>query len=104
MSGGGAETAWPLFKGATRAAVVWGVPLVPLLGMLMGVATLALAAGLLWWGLAPVLWAAMAQITRHDDRAFRIWRLAAGTVLRNRNRAFWGASSYSPVSYRRWEA
>lgn len=96
-----AHDAFPLFKGATRAATLWGVPMIPLLVMGLGVAVVALLFGLRWWALAPVLWAAMAGITRHDDQAFRIWQLAFDTKLRNRNKRFWGASSYAPSNYRR---
>ncbi len=94
-------SAFPLFKGATRAATIWGVPMMALLTMGMGVAMLALLFGLRWWVLAPMLWAAMAGIARHDDQAFRIWYLALDTKFRNRNKRFWGASSYAPGDYRR---
>ncbi len=93
--------AFPLFKGATRAATLWGVPTMPLLVMVMAVAAIAMVAGLQWWALAPALWAVMAGITRHDDQAFRVWQLAIDTKLRNRNKRFWGASSYAPSDYRR---
>jgi type IV secretion system protein VirB3 len=96
--------AFPFFKGATRAATVWGVPMIPLIAMGMGVAVIALLFGLRWWALAPVLSAAMAGITRHDDQAFRVWRLAIETKLRNRNKRLWGASSYAPGNYRRGRA
>jgi type IV secretion system protein VirB3 len=105
---------FPLYKGATRAAVVWGVPLVPLVGMVIGVAVAALALGLWWWGLVVPLWALMARITRTDDRAFRIlglwlatkclngWRLALGAGRED----FWGASSYAlgDGNVRPWKA
>lgn len=94
-------TAFPLFKGATRAATKGGVPLPPLLFMLMFVGSVAILVSL--WGLvlAPILWATMAAITRHDDRAFRIWGLWLETQARNRNKRIWRASSYAPASYRR---
>jgi len=106
--------AFPLYKGATRAAVVLGVPLLPLVAMVVGVAVLALSAGPAWWGLLLPAWLLMAQVTRSDDRAFRILGLWARTRLANRLRLmaragrdeFWGASSYALFDGRRraWEA
>jgi type IV secretion system protein VirB3 len=57
-------------------------------------------------------WLLMAQITRSDDRAFRVLWLWTQTKLANRLRLvhfgrrdeFWGASTYSPCDARRsWE-
>lgn len=91
---------FPLFKGATRVPTIAGVPMIPLIIMLMGSAMFAMYFSLWWWLCAPLAWGLMAQITRHDDRAFRIWWLWIDTTLRNRNQRFWGASSYNPADYR----
>ncbi|MCZ2328769.1 type IV secretion system protein VirB3 [Bartonella sp. F02] len=93
--------AFPLFKGATRVPVIWGVPMVPLMMMIMGVAVLAMTISLFWWLMALPLWFIMAQVTKNDDKAFRIWWLWIDTKLRNRNKSFWGASSYNPSDYRK---
>ncbi|EJW5843916.1 VirB3 family type IV secretion system protein [Salmonella enterica subsp. enterica serovar Kentucky] len=93
--------AFPLFKGATRLPTVWGVPMIPLMVMVMCVAVIALTVSIWWWGLVPPLWFVMAQITKNDDKAFRIWWLWLDTKFRNRNKGFWGASSYSPSNYRK---
>ena len=37
-------------------------------------------------------------IVRHDVNAFRLLFLWGRTKLGNRNRAFWGGSSYSPLA------
>ena len=92
---------YPLFKGATRVPTVWGVPMMALLWMFMAVACFAMVVSLWLYLLAVPFWFVMAQITKHDDKAFRVWALWFETKLRNRNKAFWGASSYSRVSYRR---
>jgi type IV secretion system protein VirB3 len=92
---------FPLFKGATRVPTLWGVPMIPLMVMVMSVAVIALIVSIWWWGLLPPLWFLMAQITKNDDKAFRIWWLWIDTKLRNRNTAFWGASSYTPAPCRR---
>lgn len=105
---------FPLFKGATRVATVWGVPLVPFVALVIGVASAAVMVGIWWLGLVVPGWLLMAQITRADDRAFRIVWLWAQTKLANRMRMvrlggrseFWGASTYAPGDgrLRTWEA
>jgi len=92
---------FPLFKGATRVATYAGVPTMPLMVMLIGVASLTLLTSLWCVLLAPPLWLTMALITKSDDRAFRIWWLWIETKLMNRNKTFWGASSYAPVARRK---
>ena len=95
------ESPFPLFKGATRIPTVAGVPMMPLIGMLMLVAILAMLFSLWWWFLALPLWFVMAQITKNDDRAFRLWALWFDTKWRNSHKAFWGASTYSKRDYRK---
>ncbi len=92
---------FPLFKGATRVATFWGVPMMPLMVMFIVVAVGALTLSIWLWILAPVFWFIMSQITKNDDKAFRIWWLWIDTKLRNRNKGFWGASTYSPTNYRK---
>ncbi|PIT70415.1 type IV secretion system protein VirB3 [Bartonella tribocorum] len=90
---------FPLFKGATRVPTMWGVPMMPLIIMIMGVAVIAMTINIFLWVIAPPLCFIMAQITKNDDKAFRIWWLWIDTKFRNRNKGFWGASSYSPSNY-----
>lgn len=92
---------FPLFKGCTRVPTLMGVPMLPLMGMAMVVAILAMLISIWCWFLALPLWFTMAQITKNDDKAFRIWGLWVDTKLRNGRKAFWGASTYSPTSYRK---
>ncbi|WP_336287514.1 type IV secretion system protein VirB3 [Bartonella sp. CB60] len=92
---------FPLFKGATRVPTIWGVPMIPAISMVIGVASVAMTISIFLWIMAPPLWFIMAQITKNDDKAFRIWWLWIDTKLRNRNKSFWGASSYSPSDYRK---
>lgn len=92
---------FPAFNGLRRKAVVLGVPVVALVSMLIGVAVIALLAGLVWWVLALVLWPVMAVITKNDDNAFRTLGLWVMTKVRNcRSVRFWGGSSYSMRDYR----
>lgn len=92
---------FPLFKGATRIPTVGGVPMIPLMIMLVIVASLAMLFSLFAWFVAVPLWFIMAQITKNDDMAFRIWGLWFDTKWRNGNKTFWGASSYSTSDYRK---
>lgn len=93
------QQAFPLFKGCTRVPMVAGVPSTPLLFMLFSVATLAMAVSLWCWLLVPPLFLVMRGIAKVDDKAFRIWGLWFDTKFRNSNKAFWGASSYSPSEH-----
>lgn len=93
------QEAFPLFKGATRVPTIWGVPMMPLIVMVTSVAIVAMTINIFLWLIAAPLWFIMAQITKNDDKAFRIWWLWIDTKFRNRNKSFWGASSYSPFNY-----
>lgn len=98
----------PIFKGATRPAMKFGVPLVPLV-LLFGAGMLAIMwIGPLftWWVLPVVLstvppaltW--MRFVTRRDDQRFRQIFLALRLRLADRNSKFWHARSYSPYPFR----
>lgn len=98
----------PVFKGCTRPAMLWGVPLVPVLmvggGMLipaiwallgsppLGVAILFL--------MIPVF-VVMRVITRHDDQRLAQRAQRVHMALRQRNRRFWGVHAYVPVHLKR---
>ncbi|WP_455481889.1 type IV secretion system protein VirB3 [Bartonella sp. B35(2025)] len=92
---------FPLFKGATRVPTIFGVPMMAFIIMVIIVAVIAMTINIFLWLIAPPLWFIMVQITKNDDKAFRIWGLWIDTKFRNRNKKFWGASSYSPSNYRK---
>lgn len=94
-------SAYPLYKGLTRSPTIFGVPMMPLIVMTMVVAVVALTLSIFWWALWPVLCFIMAQITKYDDKAFRIISLWIDSKLLNGNKKFWGASSYSPVKHKK---
>jgi type IV secretion system protein VirB3 len=106
-------TRFPLFKGATRVPTVAGVPLIPAVVLVVGVASATVLVGVGWLALLVPGWLLMAQVTRSDDRAFRILWLWAQTRLVNRLRllrhfgfgGLWGASSYAASNgrFRSWE-
>jgi type IV secretion system protein VirB4 len=93
-------SAFPLFKGATRLPLVLGVPIEPLIVMLMMVGSLAILIKI-WLGLLVFpLWGLMWMITKKDERAFRQMGLFMKTTVKNKHKSFWKASSYSAVNYR----
>ena len=82
---------------------VAGVPLIPAVTLVIAVASATVMLGVGWLALLVPGWLLMAQVTRTDDRAFRILWLWLQTKLANRVRMvrlaggneFWGASTYS---------
>ncbi|AJX00041.1 VirB3 family type IV secretion system protein [Burkholderia gladioli pv. gladioli] len=98
----------PVFKGCTRPAMLWGVPLVPLLmvgGCILIPAIWALLAsppagvGIVLL-LVPVF-VTMRAVTRHDDQRLAQVVLCFRMAFRQRNRRFWGAHAYVPVRVKR---
>ena len=97
-----------IYKGATRPAMKFGIPLVPLV-ILFGTGMLLIMWGgalLSWWialavlvSFVPVL-AWMRFVTRKDDQRFRQIFVAAKLRVHDRNRRFWHARSYAPNLYR----
>ncbi|MDS0858628.1 VirB3 family type IV secretion system protein [Burkholderia pseudomultivorans] len=94
----------PVFKGCTRPAMLWGVPLVPFLmvggGMLIPAIWALLASpplGVAILFLMIPVFVAMRVVTRHDDQRLAQYALRARMVLRQRNRRFWGVCAYAPV-------
>jgi len=106
-------TRFPLFKGATRVPTVAGVPLIPAVVLVITAASATVLFGIGWLALLVPGWLLMAQVTRTDDRAFRILWLWMQTKLANRLRQLagggardrWGASTYAldHSSVRSWE-
>ena len=97
-----------IYKGATRPAMKFGVPLVPLVVLFGSAMLVTLWGGVLvsWWT-APLVFAAtvptlawMRFATRRDDQRFRQIFLALKLRRIDRNKAFWQARSYAPYPYR----
>ena len=97
-----------IYKGATRPAMKFGIPLVPLVISLGGAMLVTMWGGAPWsWWVAVVVLAALAPvlawmrfITAKDDQRFRQMFVAAKLRLHDRNRRFWHARSYAPSLYR----
>ncbi|WP_343666731.1 VirB3 family type IV secretion system protein [Paraburkholderia tropica] len=98
----------PVFKGATRPAMIWGVPLVAFLmigGSMLIPAIWALLAspplGVAILFLMIPVFVVMRVITRHDDQRLAQYLLRVRMVLRQGNRRFWGGHAYVPVRLKR---
>lgn len=97
-----------IYKGATRPAMKFGVPLVPLV-VLFGTGMLLV----MWLGVYGSGWAALAVVaclvptffwmrwaTFQDDQRLRQQVLALKLRLPHRNTGFWRSRSYAPALYR----
>jgi len=98
----------PVFKGCTRPAMLWGVPLVSALmvggGMLIPAIWALLASPSVGVGILLLMipvFVAMRVITRNDDQRLAQLALRLRIGLRQRNRRFWGAHAYVPVRLKR---
>jgi type IV secretion system protein VirB3 len=97
-----------IYKGATRPAMKFGIPLVPLVTLLGAAMLLVVWGGFLisWWTAAAVVvicipmlgW--MRVVTRRDEQRFRQMLLALKLRRHDHNHAFWQARSYAPALYR----
>lgn len=89
----------PLFLAVTRPALRAGIPIEAAVLLLIS------SASVLIWSNSPVYAAIVVAfgysisrlIVRHDVNAFRLLFLWGRTKLGNRNRSFWGGSSYTPL-------
>lgn len=89
----------PIFKGCTRPAMLWGVPLTPLLVVMSALLLLAMWLHLLIaLAMFPAFFA-MKMIARKDDQQFRLLGLRLKCRAKNANGKFWKASAYSPVRF-----
>ena len=96
-----------IYKGATRPAMKFGIPLVPLvvlcgLGMLISIWGGILVSGwvvvLVVLALGPAFgW--MRFVTSRDDQRFRQMFVALKLRMHDRNQRLWQARSYSPILY-----
>ena len=93
----------PLFKGCTRPAMLFGIPLVPLaivsgMVILVSIWTTIFVSTLL----VPLL-LIMRHIAKSDDQQFRLLGLKFlfRTINYNHNRKFWKASVYSPFVFKK---
>lgn len=93
----------PIFKGCTRPAMLWGVPIVPFVAVFGAVALLAVWVNFFLFVLLLPTYFLMRLVVKNDDQAFRhLWlRTLFRLVNTNRNGSFWQASVYSPVTFKK---
>ena len=92
----------PVFKGCTRPACLFGVPIQPLIAVVGLIALLAF-----WTKIIPLLILAipaifiMRMMTKNDDQTFNQMAVRMKTRRRNINGKFWNACSFQPCSYKK---
>lgn len=97
-----------LYKGATRPAMLGGVPTSALIWAFLGVAMLATMISIFVWIIFPFVFLIMRLISKKDDRAFRLWGMWFDTKKRCNPevKKFWGGTSYTPMKikhqYQAW--
>lgn len=93
----------PLFKGCTRPAMMFGVPLVPLAAVSVVVILISVWTTIFFAAtLIPII-LVMRQIAKSDDQQFRLLglKLLFRAVNYNHNAKFWKASAYSPFAFKK---
>lgn len=98
----------PVFKGCTRPAMLWGVPLVAFLlvgGAMLIPAIWALLVrppiGVALLFLMIPVFVSMRVVTKRDDQRLHQLALRWRLVLTQRNRGFWNAHAYAPIRFKR---
>lgn len=88
-----------LFLAVTRPALWAGIPIEAAVLLLIGSASVLIQSNSpLYAALVAAFGYSISRlIVRHDINAFRLLFLWGRTKLANRNRNFWGGSSYSPL-------
>lgn len=93
----------PLFKGCTRPAMMWGIPITPFVVAFGFVMLLAIWVNLLLLVLFLPVYVLMRMVVKSDDQQFRLLGLKAKCRLANfnHNGGFWNASTYAPVRFKK---
>ena len=95
-----------IYKGCTRPPLLWGVPLLPLImvlmpGMLVGMVGLAyfLPMSLIAIFVSLTAWIWMRAVTKKDDQRLLQIFLRLRLRSRQRNTRYWGCAAYAPIVY-----
>jgi type IV secretion system protein VirB3 len=99
----------PVFKGATRPAMIFGIPLLPLiivgllgvLGTLWCLQLLGPFSAFTMALLTVAVLVIMRLISKADDQKLNQMLLRMQSIPARRNRLYWGGHSSSPLDYRR---
>lgn len=89
----------PLFLAVTRPALFAGIPIEAAVFVLLCSVITLIATSNPVYGLvvAAIMFGISRLVVRHDVNAFRLIFLWGRTKAANRNRVFWGGSSYTPL-------
>lgn len=98
-----------IFKGATRPAMMLGVPIIPfilvcglfLIATLWGTIFMGLGVGLSVLLVMAVVLAALRQITSSDDHRLNQWLMYLRGWPFRRNKAYWRAHAASPIDLKK---
>ncbi len=95
-----------LYKGATRPAMMFGVPTDALLWAFVGMGILSISTSIFLWVLFPLIVFLMRMVSKKDDKAFRQWGLYFDTKARNNKtlKRFWGGTSYTPLKKQKYQS
>ena len=95
-----------IYKGCTRPPLLWGVPLLPLImvlmpGMLVGMVGLAyfLPMSLVAIFVSLTAWIWMRAVTKKDDQRLLQIFLRLRLRSRQKNTRHWGCAAYAPIVY-----
>lgn len=91
-----------IYKGCTRPAMVYGVPIIPFV-LFCGSSFLLLMLlfSIAWSSLSILVWWVMREICKEDDQRFNVLWVQWLTKMRHANARFWGSPFFQPVAYRR---
>ncbi|MVW64467.1 conjugal transfer protein [Massilia sp. NEAU-DD11] len=93
-----------LFVGLTRPTTMWGIPYTAFVIEFMATTLVFLAVGNpLYLLLAAPIHGVLYAISASNPKAFDAIFMWLKTIGRCRNGRFWGAASFSPASYKKWE-
>ena len=90
----------PIYKGATRPAMAFGVPFVPLVIVIGSILWISGATTMFVALAIPPVVLAMGSITRTDDQAFRLLGLRLQFRARMRTTRYWRSGTLAPISFR----
>lgn len=93
----------PLFKGCTRPAMVFGVPVIPLMIVCGPIFVISMLTSIAHLVLILPTALVMRQIAKTDDQQFRLLflKMRFRIFSYNHNAKFWNASAYSPIAFKK---
>ncbi|EOC1853682.1 TPA: type IV secretion system protein VirB3 [Vibrio parahaemolyticus] len=96
----------PIFKACTRPAMLFSVPMTPLIVSSLLIVFVGIWVNYFGYGmwtllLLPVNYFVMRAVTKYDDNMFTLLWLKFKCRRTNTNRTFYNAAVYSPISFKK---